>query len=124
MGPAQRVGLLRADSGFCDKAFLEHLEQGKSDYTVAMRLVRPLQHALVHARWWPLQELSEDGKTMKTMNPYMKIRFFRTFVADIMNRWRQDRKRPPVLHGKKAIAGIAPNTPLGGVRSRFAFLLV
>ncbi|NJM43100.1 MAG: IS1380 family transposase [Brachymonas sp.] len=51
----KRVGLLRADSGFCDNAFLSHLEQSKLPYTVAMRLTRPLQHQLVNARWWPLQ---------------------------------------------------------------------
>lgn len=56
LGPNKRVGLLRADSGFCEKAFLDHLEHSKTSYTVAMRLVRPLQHALVNARWWPLQE--------------------------------------------------------------------
>lgn len=55
LGPDKRVGLLRADSGFSDKGFLEHLERNKTPYTVAMRLVRPLQHALVNARWWPLQ---------------------------------------------------------------------
>lgn len=61
LGPAKRVGLLRADSGFCDKAFLQHLEQNNTTYTVAMRLVRPLQHALVNATWWPLQESDEKG---------------------------------------------------------------
>ena len=56
LGPHKRVGLLRADSGFSDKGFLKHLEHSKTPYTVAMRLVRPLQHALVNARWWALQE--------------------------------------------------------------------
>lgn len=60
LGPDKRVGLLRADSGFCDKGFLAHLEHSKTPYTVAMRLVRPLQQALVEARWWPLQ--SSDDK--------------------------------------------------------------
>lgn len=62
LGPDKRVGLLRADSGFSDRAFLEHLEQHKMHYTVAMKLVRPLQHALVGAQWWPLQEFDEKGK--------------------------------------------------------------
>lgn len=60
LGPDKRVGLLRADSGFCDKGFLTHLEHSKTPYTVAMPLVRPLQQALVQARWWPLQ--SSDDK--------------------------------------------------------------
>lgn len=51
----KRVGLLRADSGFCDNAFLSHLEQSKLPYTVAMRLTHPLQQQLVNAQWWPLQ---------------------------------------------------------------------
>lgn len=50
----KRVGLVRADSGFCESAFLSHLEQSKLPYTVAMRLMRPLQHSLVNAQWWPL----------------------------------------------------------------------
>jgi len=62
MGPGKRIGLLRADSGFCEKGFLQHLEHSKTNYTVAMRLVRPLQHALVNARWWPLQEGDDAGK--------------------------------------------------------------
>ena len=57
----QARGAAVADSGFCDKAFLQHLEQNNTTYTVAMRLVRPLQHALVNATWWPLQESDEKG---------------------------------------------------------------
>lgn len=56
---AKRVGLLRADSGFCEQGFLAHLEQSQTHYTVAMRLVQPLQGALVNARWQPL--LGESG---------------------------------------------------------------
>jgi hypothetical protein len=64
LGP-KSVGLVRADSGFCDQAFLQHLEQLGLHYTVAMKLNAPLQHALVDAGrdghgWWPLQ--GDDGK--------------------------------------------------------------
>lgn len=62
LGAGKRLGLLRADSGFSENAFLQHLEQGKTAYTVAMRLVQPLQHALVRARWWPLHEQDQAGK--------------------------------------------------------------
>jgi hypothetical protein len=41
---------------------IEHLEHSQTPYTVAMRLVRPLQHALVNARWWPLQEADDADK--------------------------------------------------------------
>lgn len=51
---SKKVGLLRADSGFCEHGFLSHLEQSRTHYTVAMRLVQPLQAALVSARWQPL----------------------------------------------------------------------
>lgn len=55
----KRVGLVRADSGFCDQAFLQYLEQRKLHYTVALKLNAPLQNALVNAGrdghgWWPL----------------------------------------------------------------------
>ncbi|NJS37270.1 MAG: IS1380 family transposase [Brachymonas sp.] len=65
LGAGKRVGLLRADSGFSENAFLQHLEQSQTAYTVAMRLVQPLQHALVSARWWPLQEHDQAGRTSK-----------------------------------------------------------
>jgi hypothetical protein len=64
---SKRVSLVRADSGFCDQAFLEHLEQRGLQYTVAMKLNAPLQHALVQAGrdgygWWPL--LGDDGEAV------------------------------------------------------------
>ena len=40
LGSHKRVGLLRADSGLCDNALLEHLEQSKTAYTTAMRWVQ------------------------------------------------------------------------------------
>ncbi|TAG50350.1 MAG: hypothetical protein EAZ30_01270 [Betaproteobacteria bacterium] len=41
------VGLLRADSGFCERAFLTHLEDERINYVIAMKLTAPLQRALV-----------------------------------------------------------------------------
>ena len=54
-----RIGLLRGDSGFSDNAFLEHLEQEKLHYIIALRQTQPLQRALVDAAseghgWWSL----------------------------------------------------------------------
>jgi hypothetical protein len=46
---AKQVGLVRADSGFCDQAFLQHLKQKQLNFTVALRLHAPLQNALMHA---------------------------------------------------------------------------
>lgn len=62
---SKRIGLLRADSGFCEQGFLSHLEQSKMPYTVALRLVRPLQHQLVSARWWPLADCDPEIKEAK-----------------------------------------------------------
>ena len=60
----KHVCLLRADSGFSDNAFLEHLEAQKMQYIIALRLNQPLQRALVDADgWWALQ--NEDGKTVE-----------------------------------------------------------
>jgi DDE family transposase len=53
----KRVALLRADSGFCDRAFLEELEQKQLHHIIALRLNQPLQRALVDQRgWWMLDE--------------------------------------------------------------------
>ena len=45
----KHVALLRADSGFCDSAFLDHLEQQQMHYIIALRQNQPLQRALVNA---------------------------------------------------------------------------
>jgi len=57
----KHVSLLRADSGFCDSAFLDHLEGRQMHYVVALRQHQPLQRALVDVDgWWVLQD--ENGK--------------------------------------------------------------
>ena len=43
------IGLLRADSGFCEDAFLRHLEGERINYIIALKLNQPLQRALVRA---------------------------------------------------------------------------
>ena len=43
------IGLLRADSGFCEDAFLRHLESERINYIIALKLNQPLQRALVRA---------------------------------------------------------------------------
>ena len=56
LGP-KRVALLRADSGFCDHAFLDELEHKELSYIIALRLNQPLQRALSnHQGWWLLDE--------------------------------------------------------------------
>ena len=51
----KRVGLLRADSGFSDAAFLGLLEDKALPYIVALKLNQPLQRALVGVSgWWRL----------------------------------------------------------------------
>lgn len=53
----KRVALLRADSGFADSAFLDHLDEQKMHHIIALRLNQPLQRALTNATgWWELQE--------------------------------------------------------------------
>ncbi|MEQ1881546.1 MAG: IS1380 family transposase [Burkholderiales bacterium] len=53
----KRVALLRADSGFCDNAFVEGLEQKRMHHIIALRLNQPLQRALVDQRgWWTLDD--------------------------------------------------------------------
>ena len=53
----KQVSLLRADSGFSDTAFLDHLDQQQRHHIIALRQNQPLQRALVNAEgWWGLQE--------------------------------------------------------------------
>ena len=60
----KHIALLRADSGFCDSAFLDHLEQQQIHYIIAQRQNQPLQRALVNAGgWWVLQD--ERGKPVE-----------------------------------------------------------
>lgn len=60
----KRVSLLRADSGFCDSAFLDHLDQQQLHHIIALRQIQPLQRALVNAKgWWGLQD--ERGKPVE-----------------------------------------------------------
>ena len=53
----KRVGLLRADSGFSDDAFLSTLESRKLPHIIALKLNQPLQRALVETQgWWAIDE--------------------------------------------------------------------
>ena len=60
----KHVSLLRADSGFSDSSFLDHIEQEALHYTIALRQNQPLQRALVNAEgWWVLHD--EQGKPVE-----------------------------------------------------------
>lgn len=53
----KQVGLVRADSGFSDNAFLEDLEARHLHHIIALRLNQPLQRALVECTgWWALED--------------------------------------------------------------------
>jgi hypothetical protein len=57
----KHIALLRADSGFSDNAFLDHLEEQRLHYVIALRQTQPLQRALVDASgWWGL--LDDQGQ--------------------------------------------------------------
>ena len=60
----QHVSLIRADSGFADSAFLDHLEERQQHYIIALRQNQPLQRALVDTQgWWPL--LDDTGERVE-----------------------------------------------------------
>jgi hypothetical protein len=53
----KQVALLRADSGFSDAAFLDHLDAQQLHHIIALRQTQPLQRALVNDRgWWALED--------------------------------------------------------------------
>ena len=60
----KRVCLLRAERGWSDSAFLEHLERQQMHHIIALRQNQPLKHALVNAQgWWVLQD--EKGQPLQ-----------------------------------------------------------
>lgn len=60
----KQIALLRADSGFSDSAFLDHLDHEQLHHIIALRLTQPLQRALVNEQgWWTLQD--EHGKVVE-----------------------------------------------------------
>jgi hypothetical protein len=59
------VGLLRADSGFFDNAFMSALESKRINYIVAAKLTTPLQRAIYQtATWWALKPGIEIAEIM------------------------------------------------------------
>ena len=62
------IGLLRADSGFCEDAFLTHLEGERINYVIALKLNQPLQRALVRAAQIT-QALSAAGTQARPVTP-------------------------------------------------------
>jgi len=59
------IGLLRADSGFCEDAFLTHLESERINYVIALKLNYPLQRVLVRAA----QNVQATQSTQSTQTP-------------------------------------------------------
>jgi hypothetical protein len=58
LGPKHRVGLVRADSGFCLGNFLETLEKNGTDYIIVARILPTLKRQIAGLREW----LQIDGK--------------------------------------------------------------
>ena len=50
----------RADSGFCEDAFLRHLKGERINYIIALKLNQPLQRALVRAT-----QVAQDTQTTR-----------------------------------------------------------
>ena len=48
----KKVGLVRLDSGFCQKDVLEHLESKELNYIVAARFMHPIQHLINKQEAW------------------------------------------------------------------------
>ena len=53
----KRVSLLRADSGFSDNSFLDHLEEQGLNHIIALKQHAPLKEALIDVQsWWLIDE--------------------------------------------------------------------
>jgi hypothetical protein len=79
------VGLLRADSGFFEEAFLAVLEAQRIAYIIAARLTPPLQRALYQATdWWALApglELTEITYQAQTWSRARRLIVVRQSIA-------------------------------------------
>jgi len=71
------IGLLRADSGFYDKAIFDHLEQREKpiSYIIAAKFYGPIQRAIAQTKsWWYLDEGIEIAETMYQSPSWKKPR--------------------------------------------------
>ncbi|NVN91801.1 MAG: transposase [Desulfuromonadales bacterium] len=86
------VGLLRADSGFFDNAFMSALENKGIAYIVAAKLTTPLQRAIYQsATWWALKPGIEIAEIMYQAHGWVAVR--RIIVI------RQSTKDAPGVNG-------------------------
>ncbi len=73
----KKVGLLRADSGFCQKTILEYLEEPQHTipYIIATRLHAPVQRMLAaHRQWFGVEEGIEVASVLYGANGWGKER--------------------------------------------------
>ena len=69
------VGLLRADSGFFDNAFMSALENKGINYIVAAKLTTPLQRAIYQsATWWALKPGIEIAEILYQAHGWTAVR--------------------------------------------------
>jgi hypothetical protein len=73
LGP-ERVGLLRADSGFCSEKMLSYLESKNVDYIIAARFHARVKTMVRQARWLELDEGIEVCETKQRLSENGKMR--------------------------------------------------
>jgi hypothetical protein len=55
--PPDRIGLFRADSGFCNETIMSRLEKEKLKYIMATRMMGPLVRRIFeHKEWFPIDD--------------------------------------------------------------------
>lgn len=91
--PKERVGLVRADSGFSGNKNLNCLEGHSLDYIIALRMTSGLVSEIVHTKYWkPLKDGVEYTSFMFTAKGWKQAR--RVVVV------RKDSERLPKSGGK------------------------
>jgi len=54
--PVERIGLIRADSGFCNETIMHELEEKPLNYILATRMTGPLVRQIFdHKNWFPIE---------------------------------------------------------------------
>jgi hypothetical protein len=55
--PVERIGLFRADSGFCTETIMEAMESQNAKFIVAARMMGPLVRRIFeHTNWFPIED--------------------------------------------------------------------
>lgn len=93
LGPRHRIGLLRADSGFCVGSFLDLVESRKLSYIVVARVMGTIRRQVAGLKDW----LELDAQTAVGEFLYQAQGWSQARRVVVVRRRRADRREKPLL---------------------------